>query len=505
MPQAPGTIRGDLTVLGQILEGTAPVHGDVGQIMGVIVHGATAGTARTPGWVGPVTWIGSVSPTNKLTNDVWIDTSGAGGSSYITSVTDTTSIDLTVASGALSAAIIYDATTPAALTPDIAAAVGSANVPARRDHVHNVPAAAPTTTLTASTTTAEGSGSSFARNDHTHAITGFLPSTGGTLSGALLAAVGAVGTPSISFTGDTDTGLYWISANRLGVSAGGTQIMAVVNDAAAGHAVRIVAPAADQVPLRVVPASTPTVRLAEFYNGVGTVASGVDNNGVFQIPDGLVGVPGLQFLSDADTGIFRPSADQMSFVAGGTARAHVKTTEFETTVPIKVPVYTSGPGRPGSPFVGQTIFETDTKRELIWDGTYWRLRGMSTVRTAEAPTLTAVTTNGGVLGTTTSWTPDYLGTASIVVDAHIDFDTNGAVGSVNVQRSVGGGAYSSIAIWSWHDMSESEGHGIGGHTFDSGWTPGSSIQYRVVLAITSGSNITLRSDSNFIVQWEGRV
>ncbi len=39
--------------------------------MGTVVHGATAATARPTGF-GCITWIGSVQPTNALTNDIWI-------------------------------------------------------------------------------------------------------------------------------------------------------------------------------------------------------------------------------------------------------------------------------------------------------------------------------------------------------------------------------------------------------------------------------------------------
>lgn len=42
--------------------------------MGVVVHGATAGTARPSGYT-VVTWIGSVEPTNATNNDIWVDTS----------------------------------------------------------------------------------------------------------------------------------------------------------------------------------------------------------------------------------------------------------------------------------------------------------------------------------------------------------------------------------------------------------------------------------------------
>ncbi len=46
----------------------------------------------------------------------------------------------------------------------------------------------------------------------TTAITATIP---------LVAAVGAVGTPSLTFAGDLNTGLYWIGADQIGVSTNG--------------------------------------------------------------------------------------------------------------------------------------------------------------------------------------------------------------------------------------------------------------------------------------------
>jgi hypothetical protein len=40
---------------------------------GVVVHGSTAGTARPSGFIS-VEWIGSVTPTNAIDNDTWINT-----------------------------------------------------------------------------------------------------------------------------------------------------------------------------------------------------------------------------------------------------------------------------------------------------------------------------------------------------------------------------------------------------------------------------------------------
>jgi hypothetical protein len=59
--------------------------------------------------------------------------------------------------------------TPTALTPDIAGSAGVGSVPARSDHVHNVPAA---TASSISGTNSEGASASFARADHNHAASG---------------------------------------------------------------------------------------------------------------------------------------------------------------------------------------------------------------------------------------------------------------------------------------------------------------------------------------------
>ena len=48
--------------------------------------------------------------------------------------------------------------------------------------------------------------------------------TGATFSGNVLIAAGAVGSAGLGFSGDTDTGLYKVAANDLGITAGGSLI-----------------------------------------------------------------------------------------------------------------------------------------------------------------------------------------------------------------------------------------------------------------------------------------
>lgn len=53
---------------------------------------------------------------------------------------------------------------------------------------------------------------------------GLLPVAGGTLTGALKLADGAVGTPSLAFGSDTNTGIYWISADKFAIVLGGVAV-----------------------------------------------------------------------------------------------------------------------------------------------------------------------------------------------------------------------------------------------------------------------------------------
>jgi hypothetical protein len=65
---------------------------------------------------------------------------------------------------------VFEATVPSTVVPGSAAA-GSAGKAARRDHIHGIGTAAPSTNLSVSSSNTEGSGNDFARAAHVHAIT----------------------------------------------------------------------------------------------------------------------------------------------------------------------------------------------------------------------------------------------------------------------------------------------------------------------------------------------
>ena len=56
---------------------------------------------------------------------------------------------------------------------------------------------------------------------------GMLSLAGGTMTGALLAAVGSLGAPGLSWSGDSDSGFYWVSANTWRLVSGGTAYLEI--------------------------------------------------------------------------------------------------------------------------------------------------------------------------------------------------------------------------------------------------------------------------------------
>lgn len=56
-------------------------------------------------------------------------------------------------------------------------------------------------------------------------VFGMLPKAGGTMTGALVGAVGALATPGYTFSGDLNTGCYWIGADHWALVAGGVSVL----------------------------------------------------------------------------------------------------------------------------------------------------------------------------------------------------------------------------------------------------------------------------------------
>lgn len=137
-----------------------------------------------------------------------------------------------------------------------------------------------------------------------------------TFTSAILGGDGTATDPEYAFSADTNTGMYRITGDQIGWTAGGTRSLAL-----------------DATELT-------------FSSGV---RIGADV--------GSAGSPSISFTADTNTGIYRSSADTIAFSTGGSARAAIGTTDFT----INIPIFGSD-GLVGTPFY---TFDSD-RNTGVW-------------------------------------------------------------------------------------------------------------------------------------------
>ncbi len=135
-----------------------------------------------------------------------------------------------------------------------------------------------------------------------------------TFTGSVLYGNGTLANPAIAFSGDTNTGLYWVSADTFSAVCGGN-VSATFTDG--------------RITCGIVRATS------NFFAADGTAA---DN--------------AYTFASDTDTGLFRIGANQLGIATAGTQRLAVSTTAVTSTLPILAPAGTVG--APSISFSGDT-------------------------------------------------------------------------------------------------------------------------------------------------------
>lgn len=102
---------------------------------------------------------------------------------------------------------------------------------------------------------------------------------------------GAVGTPAISFTADTDTGIYRPGADQVAIATGGTRRLNIS---------------------------------ANFFV--------VDSGQLITTTDGTAAAPVYSFNSDTDTGFYRDTANQIAIGLGGTTAGQIAQGTFTGTL-----------------------------------------------------------------------------------------------------------------------------------------------------------------------------
>ena len=118
-----------------------------------------------------------------------------------------------------------------------------------------------------------------------------------TTTSPLLLDDGTVSAPAYSFMNDSNSGLYRIGADNIGLTLNGSN---VVDYATTGVTI----------------------------TGDLTV-SGTSSSSLFYAGDGTASLPSYSFASDTDTGIFRLSANELSFGAGGSEGLRIDFNELE--------------------------------------------------------------------------------------------------------------------------------------------------------------------------------
>lgn len=127
-----------------------------------------------------------------------------------------------------------------------------------------------------------------------------LTATTGTFTGDVDFSAGLVGQPSLTFTGDLDTGRYWIGADSFADVVGGAAVLTYDATGVQGALGQTTPAAADVTTLT--------------------------TTGITDLVVGAVGAPSLTFTGDADTGLYQVGADDFGISAGGAISANFDAT-----------------------------------------------------------------------------------------------------------------------------------------------------------------------------------
>ncbi len=131
-------------------------------------------------------------------------------------------------------------------------------------------------------------------------------------------ADGSVSAPAVNFTSDTNSGIYRIGADNIGISVNGTKIVDIATTGAAITGTLSATSTVTSTGNFTVGSSTFTVVAA---SGNTTVGGTLTHTGVADFADGTNSLPSITNTGDLNTGIYFSAADEVAITAGGTQRA----------------------------------------------------------------------------------------------------------------------------------------------------------------------------------------
>lgn len=163
----------------------------------------------------------------------------------------------------------------------------------------------------------------------TLSVDGISNFTGGFSAGGVgLFAVGSAAAPAISFTADSNTGVYAVPPDDLRFSVGGSDrlictgsLFTALVPTSVSSTLSVTAEATFSSTLGVTGATTLSSTLT--VAGASTFTGGFTASAAGSFPVGSAASPTITFSGDADTGIYRAAANEVTFTTGGIARLGV--------------------------------------------------------------------------------------------------------------------------------------------------------------------------------------
>lgn len=176
------------------------------------------------------------------------------------------------------------------------------------------------------------------------------------VAGALRLADGSAATPSLSFASDVDTGMWWAAANDVRIGAGGTAGIRILNTG--GTVQGLFQDGTAALPAISFSGDVDTGLYRFGTNEFRAVVAGApafsffDNAGQAQAlaVDGVVGKPGLSFLNDPDTGLYRVGANTLALSCGGAVAMAMDTTSVIVSANHTLFIQDGAVGTPGIRF-----------------------------------------------------------------------------------------------------------------------------------------------------------
>jgi hypothetical protein len=171
---------------------------------------------------------------------------------------------------------------------------------------------------------------------------------------------GLVGTPSVSFSGDTDSGWYRPTTNYMAATVGGVFAGGFRN--VAGATALWMTDGTAAAPAYTFDADADTGMYRDATNQLSfctggarfltSTTSAIQSELTHRFVNGSAGTPAISFTSDADTGIFGTGGNELAFATNGTLRFDIRVSDILVRLPLT--------GVDGSASAPTYSFENDT-------------------------------------------------------------------------------------------------------------------------------------------------